>query len=406
MSKSIKNILLLIPNLDFGGAQRVFHNMSEGLKDDYTIFECVFNKYDGVSYPTSNTLIDLNIPGSSSYILKIYYFILRCIKLRRIKREYKIDVCISHLEGADYVNILSKRNEKTILWVHGSKFYDGEIKGCLGWLQRNIFLPFLYKKADQIVCVSRDIREELIHIFKLNSKKISVITNAFDVDKIYKLSLEEIEENYKPVFNGKVIITSGRLAIQKNQKALLKVFYLLKEITDCKLVILGDGGLREQLVNEARSLNLKVYSSWEKELVTSDCNVYFMGYKQNPFKYIAHSSLFVLTSGWEGFPMALGEAMVCGIPVLSVDCPTGPKEMLAPSLTYQYITTDPVFAPYGILMPLLGKEEQVYELWATTIAQVLNNENILSEYSKTSRQRIKDFSATSTIVKWKQTINQ
>jgi len=395
-----KNILLLITNMDFGGAQRVFFNMAEELKNDYTIFECVFNKYEGVSYPTSNTLLDLNIPGSSNYILKIYYFILRGIKLRRIKKEYKIDICISHLEGADYVNILSKRDERTILWIHGSKFYDGEIRGWLGWVRKKILIPFFYNRADDIICVSRDIKEELINIFKLNANKIGVITNAFDVDNIYQQSGEEIEENYKVVFNNKVIITSGRLAMQKNQKALIKVYSLLKNRAGCKLVILGDGVLRERLIDECKSLNLKIYNVWQNQAVDESYDVYFFGYVKNPFKYIARSSLFVMTSGWEGFPMALGEAMACRVAVLSADCPTGPKEMLEPGLTYNDTTENPIYGEYGILMPLLTNNKTVYEIWVDTIDYVLSDKEL------SAANRIKDFGFQETILKWKQLINQ
>jgi len=404
MSGRKKNILMLITNLDFGGAQRVFYNMSEGLKKEYNVIECVFNKYDGVSFPTSNMLIDLNIPGSSNYISKIYYFILRCIKVRRIKKKYKIDICISHLEGADYVNIFSKSNEKTILWVHGSKFYDGEIKGKIGWLRKKILLPFLYKRADRIVCVSRDIREELIRYFKLDNK-ISVITNAFDSNTIYKLSQEGIEEKYKAIFNSKVVITSGRLAIQKNQKALLKVFSLLKDKENYKLVILGDGPLREYLTNECIGLGLKTYFAWENQPLTLDYNVYFLGYQQNPFKYISKSVAFVMSSGWEGFPMVLGEAMACKVPVISTDCPTGPKEILAPSLPYEHITNKPVFAEYGILMPMLQTEENAYEIWADALTRILQDESMLSKYSKASEQRIKDFNPDVTLERWKEIVN-
>ena len=406
MSQAKKNILLLITNLDFGGAQRVFYNMSEGLKDEFAVIDCVFNKYDGVSYPTSNTLIDLNIPASSNYISKFYYFIKRCIKVRKIKKEYNIDICISHLEGADYVNILSSRKEKTILWVHGSKFYDGEIKGQIGWFRKKILLPFLYKRADKIVCVSRDIKEELIQFFNQDEGKITVITNSFDADKIYQLGHEDIEEKYKIIFNSKVVITSGRLANQKNQKALLQVFSLLKEKPTHKLVILGDGPLREQLLKEGRSLGLNIFSVWENEAVTESYNVYFLGYQQNPFKYIARSALFVMSSGWEGFPMVLGEAMACGVPVMSADCPTGPKEILAPALAYEHKTIEPVFSSYGILMPLLGNKQKAYQTWAATITEVLNDESILLEYSKASKQRIKDFSPKITKQKWKETISR
>ena len=104
--------------------------------------------------------------------------------------------------------------------------------------------------------------------------------------------------------------------------------------------------------------------------------------------------------------MALGEAMACGVPVLSTDCPTGPKEILAPNLSYDYETEEPIFAEYGILVPLLTDNSAMLKMCADTIDQVLSNKELLERYSNASAKRILDFGFQETILKWKQLINQ
>ena len=122
-----------------------------------------------------------------------------------------------------------------------------------------------------------------------------------------------------------MLVTSGRLALQKNHAALIALFARLLERRRARLVLIGDGELRQPLIDQARSLGLRV-----AEGPDGDADVYFLGFQDNPFRLQRHADLFVLPSGWEGFPMVLGEAMACGLPIVSADCPTGPREFLAP----------------------------------------------------------------------------
>ena len=109
--------------------------------------------------------------------------------------------------------------------------------------------------------------------------------------------------------------------------------------------------------------------------ITPNYDVYFVGLQQNPFKYIRPATAFVFPSAWEGFPLALGEAMTCGIPVVSTDCPTGPREMLAPTTA---APTTPLrqaeWAEFGLLMPMLTEPASLaaaIACWADTLDQLL-----------------------------------
>jgi len=403
-----KTILLLIPNLGFGGAQRVFRDHSVELAKQHNVYECVFNADHSLVYPSGNELIDLKVPAGCTILQKIYYFVLRCIRLKMIKKKYQVDVCISHLEGADYVNLLSRQGEKTILCIHGSKLHDRNISGGLGWMRRKVLIPLLYNKADAVVTVSQAIQSELTEVMGVKTEKVRTIHNFFDHSFILNKAIEPIAEDCVPLFEGgPVLITSGRLASQKNHGQLLEVMAALVKIRPCKLVIIGDGELREDLVAQSNHLALKTFSVWAEQPLATDFEVYFLGYQANPFKYLKRSSIFVLPSAWEGFPMALGEAMICGLPVVAADCPTGPREMLAPHTSSSPPIVEAESAAYGILMPLLNQptSNHVVNKWVKVLAELLDESVTQECYGHKAAGRMRNFSKENGMSQWEQVIN-
>ena len=123
---------------------------------------------------------------------------------------------VSHLEGADYVNLLSKGPEKVVLCIHGSKLHDGNITGLVGWLRKKVLIPGLYNRADKIVTVSRDINPELIEGFGVKPDKLVTINNFFEVAQIEEKSRELLTAQEQAVYDSApVLVTSGRLTIQK-----------------------------------------------------------------------------------------------------------------------------------------------------------------------------------------------
>ena len=121
-----KTILMLIPQLTYGGAERVFHDHARELAAaGHRVIECVFDGHERVDFPTQNQLISLDVPAAGPGLLsKARTLLRRAARLRTLKRELQIDVCISHLEGADYLNLLSRGREQVILCVHNSKQHD------------------------------------------------------------------------------------------------------------------------------------------------------------------------------------------------------------------------------------------------------------------------------------------
>ena len=378
-------ILIITPGLGSGGAQKVFKDQLNFYAKHYDAVGCIFNWDGALNEERDLNLFSLDVPGGSHVISKAYFFIQRIIKLRQIKRSHKIDICISHLEGADYVNILSRQGEKIICYIHGTKFHDKEIKGTLGWFRRALLMPILYRYASLILVVSAGIKNEFISQLRIASNKIKVITNGFDLKRIELLSQAPISLDIENLLGqNNFICPCSRMAPQKNQEIFLFIFSELLSKVSCKLMILGDGELRNNLIEKAKTLGLKIYTSWDTQPISDKFDIYFMGNQVNPFPYVSRSTVFALPSSWEGFPLALCEAMACGVPVIASDCPTGPAEIVRDRERK---------SNYGFLLPTPIKDhDKDLQLWVDTLFMLLKNQSMLKEYGVKSKTRVKDFS--------------
>ena len=395
-----------------GGAQRAFHDHSVALSEYYQVTEVIFNEDEVDFYPSGNSVRSLNVPGGGSPLAKIQNFWQRVMRLRDLKKELRCDVAVSHLEGADYINLLSKGREKAVVLIQGSKVHDRNISGAMGMLRKKVLMPWLYQRADKMVTVSRDIIPEMTEMFGVPRHKLSAINNSFEVEHVRQLSLEPLDVAMQAVYAAApVLVTSGRLAIQKNQAPLLDVFAALLKRRPAKLVFIGDGELRQNLLEYARKLGLRVHQAMHQPTpLTPDYDVYFVGLQQNPFKYIRPATAFVFPSAWEGFPLALGEAMTCGVPVLSTDCPTGPREMLALSVKRpETPLRHAEWAEFGILMPMLTEEASLSAdilCWTDTLIQLLGAPVVLQQLGEAARFRSNDFTHQRIFDQWKVLIDK
>jgi glycosyltransferase involved in cell wall biosynthesis len=381
--KEKKTILLIIPNLNFGGAQTSFSNLSLILAKRYEVIPVVFNKFNIAPLELGGTLVDLEITAGRSVLEKIQNFCKRVLKIRKIKKQYNVEVSISFLEGADYVNILSRRNERVIVSVRGSKRNDQNITGWLGIIRHRVLIPWLYKKADAIVSVNQGIDEELRKFYGI--KRTEIIPNFYSFEIIRQLAAEPVEKELLDFFRqNMVIVLSGRLTQEKGFDRFIYVFAELKKrMVSLRLLILGDGKDKDAIVKEIKACEL----TYSESLIPS-IDVLLLGYQANPHKFISKSKVFVLPSLHEGFPNALVEAMTIGVPVVAADCPYGPAEILQDG-----------DQRFGLLLPVLkGRKEQKY--WFENLLPFLSDVELMKKFSVSALQRVEAFSADNASEKW------
>jgi len=172
-----------------------------------------------------------------------------------------------------------------------------------------------YPRAHAIVGVSRGVAQNLKDITGLNDEKIRAVHNPVVTPDILEMGREPLYHHWFTQEEVPIILGIGRLTKQKDFHTLINAFALVRHNRKCRLVILGDGADLDNLRSLARNRG-----------VSDDID--FPGFQKNPYAYLSRSSLFVLSSRWEGFGMVLVEAMALGIPVVSTDCPSGPGEIL------------------------------------------------------------------------------
>lgn len=390
----MREIFLFVSSLSVGGAERVVSNLSLNFHEN--VNGKIILLKDIVDYPYKGDLIVLKKTSKKNIISRVYGFILRYHQLKTIKRKHPNATFISFLSFPNLLNILTRRHARTIISVrnHMSSQFNRGFKALI-W---NFIIKNFYKKADKIIAVSEEVKYDLIVNYKLPKNKIKVIYNSYSISEIQKLSKEKLDEKYRDIFDNPVIITAGRLNLQKGHWHLIRVFKKIKEkINNAKLVILGVGDLQEDLIALCKELG-----------VSQD--VIFIGFSKNPFKYISRSKLFVLPSYYEGFPNALAEAMACGVPVISTDCSSGPREILAPLEKKPKIIDYKISkSRYGILNPEWKSKnfgaEFVYsheeKQMINSIVTLLENKSLREFFSKKSLERIKDFENTKITKCWK-----
>lgn len=402
-----KNILIIVHELTNGGAERVGAHLSEILSDYYNVYLAVFNDKK-IDYPYKGNLICLDAEGANNFFVKAFRYFIRLYKLRKIKKDYKIDVTISLLETVNFLNVLSRVKDKVIITHHNVMSLDLNRMKKIGRIATKALMKIFDNKADKIVGVSKHVIVDLAKNFDLQKNKLSYIYNSFDIKEIQQKFSEETEDKYKLIFNYPIIINIGRLTKQKGQKNLLKVFNNIKNTNnDAKLIFLGVGELKEELLDISKKFDLKVYDS-ENETSENieNFDVYFLGYQKNPYKFMRKSSVFAFPSNYEGFGNVIIEAMACGLPVISSDCLAGPREILTGEADYSQKLNHASFEKYGVLMPVFENDSKQNDVWTEVLIDFLNNkDNIKENYAKLSLERAKDFDHEKIKEEWINIIN-
>ena len=387
MNSQKKKLLFFIATLAQGGAERLISELSFRLQDLEIVIVVSENK---VSYPYRGKLLVLGVPFPKNFFLKIYCYFVRFIRLRRVLHQEQPDYMVSFGAFAHVMNVLLNRN----VILHTDMFYSKGRNDFWG-LVLKIFARFFYNRAQKIIPVSYASSQDLIEHYGIQKQKIQVIYNPIDIEKIERLSKAPLNKSFEEIFSHPVVITMGRLMKQKAQWHLIKAFKKFKEtVPNAKLVVLGEGELKDALEKLTQDL-----------LVAKD--VHFLGWQDNPFSFLRAAQFFVLSSLFEGLPTVLLEAMACGLPVISADCKSGPREILAPLTDINKEAKEIEIADFGILVPQLDekfpfsknptKEE---ETLASAMALLYQDSSLRKKLGENVKKRAEDFHIERILKDW------
>lgn len=312
LNNLLVKIAFYISSLTGGGAEKVFATLANYLVSINHLVYIVLNKDKGPNLDLINSKVHL-------HILKSEISRRSVLELRSFIISFKPDVCISTLSHCNYAlilaNLLSGRKTKVIAREANSFISQRKSMPFFRLFYENIRASILYRFADKVIVNSEGSKIELSKAICIDSMKIKILFNPVNEEQAIRLSRDELTGNLKDFFDGMpVIIGIGRLEANKDYKTLIKAFSILNN-KYCKLLILGEGSLRCELEELIKSLKL------EKR-------VCMPGYLNNPYNALSKSKVFILSSIYEGMPNSLIEALILGIPVVSTDCPNGPRELL------------------------------------------------------------------------------
>ena len=359
-----EKLLLISPMLHQGGFERVCITTARLLKPYYDVSIVIFDDADIAFDIRGLSIINIHLGVRNGKLAKITNLMRRAVRVRKLKQRMKPVIAYSFGPSANMVNALSKTSLTSVfLGLRGYQDVADDPK-----------MKLYVRKADRIICCSKEI--EAIVQEKYGYLQTATLYNPYDAEGITELSKEKVtdlpwkmEDEDRP----RILIGVGRDDPIKGFWHLIKAFYLVqKEIPQMRLIIMGDGSF-EQAKSLVSELQLEQ-------------KVYFPGVRKNPYKYLAASEMFLLSSYTEGFPNVLVEAMILGRPLISTDCRTGPAEILD-------------HGKYGILVPDMGDTEdysgdtisEKETCFAEKIVEVLKDSERQKELSELERKRAGEF---------------
>lgn len=311
MATRAQRILIVTPDLQIGGAELVLLRLAEEFVRAARDVHLVSLVGDGplVARLPGGVVLHSLFGRSGTHHRGLALATLALPRLIKLLRALRPDAVLSSMTGTNLVTVLARRfswcNARLVLREESSAI------NLLGHTKR-LALPTLYAHADAIIAVSEGVAGDILEL-GLPAEVVHVIRNPVDVRRVRQLAVvgPELADHER----GPYLMALGRLTEAKDYSTLLHAYARSALRVSHRLVIVGEGEQRANLENLIRELDL------------AD-RVSIPGAMDNPYRVLVDASLLVLSSRWEGLGNVLLEAMALDVPVVSTDCPHGPREVL------------------------------------------------------------------------------
>lgn len=306
-------IALFLPSLEIGGVERVILNLAEGFVKKGISVDLVLAHARGEymrRIPPEVRLVELRASRVAASLIPLVRYLQKTRPWGLISaKEYANVIAI----GAKLLSRIPTRIVVTVHTTLSKHVHYG--KG----IRERFIVPtlarWLYRYADGVVAVAHGVADDLSQFLGLSRDGIRVVYNPVLADNLFAVAQQPVAHPWFAPGEPPVILSVGRLTVAKDYPTLITAFAKVRQRCEARLVILGEGEERERLQALVQELGLKK-------------DVWLPGSVEPPYPYVAHASVFVLSSIWEGLPTAMIEALALGVPVVSTDCPGGIREVL------------------------------------------------------------------------------
>ena len=362
--RATPRLAFFIPTMNLGGAQQVTVTIANGLAARGYSVDLVLARGTGpllARVDSAVSVVDLETP-----VVPGVGVLAAIPALRAYLRRERPDVLFAAMMNANVVGVLADAvagvGTRLVLTEHNT---FGVRPGLRDRVTARL-ASVLYPQADHVVGVSRGVVDSIVDGTGVADDQVSVLYNPIDVEAISAAAGEGLDDEARELMEGDVIFTVGRLEDAKDHAMLLRAFRRVREERPwVKLVVGGSGSNREELESLATEFGL-------------DDAVTFVGYVDNAYAYMAAASVFALSSKHEGLPTVLLEALACETPIVSTDCPSGPREILADG---RYGRLTPVGDDAAFAEAILGTLDAPVPAAALgTRAEDFSLDAVLSEY--------------------------
>ena len=349
--------------LDAGGAERVFVWLASTLTSvghNVTFLTLQNDIRDFYSLPPH--VVRQRAPSGVSHICRWYGWRCHLRRLKLLKAEIartRPDVVISFIDTTNTSVLMALMSTGTPVIV-SERIDPRQHRIGIRWdMLRRLYYPQAATVVVQTNAVSKWARSIWPHW------KVETIPNP--VFPINQPNIGVCER--PPWFHRKNIVAMGRLVEQKGFDMLIEAFApLANKFPDWGVTIFGDGPLRETLLDRANDLGIKG-------------RIHLPGTTKEPFRVFKHTDLFILSSRYEGFPNTLCEAMACGVPVISFDCPAGPNEIIRHGIDGLLVRPSDIRRLTKVMCSLM-EDEQMRLQFGNSALQVLERHNPEIIFSK------------------------